>query len=245
METRLKKNKKIRKQVRGEIIKDFMKKSLKKLFKNTTYVIVGMIYAIYLVIRAFDNFIAKIFMKMPRIIRVLIIYLLIMNLVINIGGAVNYKENDIKEVINTYTITSDTEINVSSVDKEQKCIFDSISCKIAKTGEKMGLNEEQVLISIAISKWETGTYTSEAFHKKNNVGGMMCNNNLIAYASLDDGINAFVNNLKNNYFDIGLNTLEKIQPKYCPIGASNDPKGLNKHWLSGTNRMLSELKGGK
>lgn len=74
-------------------------------------------------------------------------------------------------------------------------------------------------MSIAISKWETGNYTSVAFRSKNNVGGMMCSSGLITYGSLEEGIIAFLNNLKYNYFDIGLDTLEKIQPKYCPIGA--------------------------
>lgn len=245
MNTRTKKNKELRKQVRGEILKELGKKLIKDFGRNTIYIIVGLVYAIYLVLKAFNNFIAKVFMKMPRIIRILIIYILVLNLAINIIGVVNHKKNVVEELKGTLEIVSDAKIEVSSAEKKKLCLFDSVSCKIAETGEKIGLNEEQVLISIAISKWETGTYTSEAFHKKNNVGGMMCNNSLIAYASLDDGINAFVNNLKNNYFDIGLNTLEKIQPKYCPIGAANDPKGLNKHWLSGTNRMLSELKGGK
>lgn len=249
MNTRTKKNKELRKQVRGEILKEFAKNFVKNLVKsfgrNTIYVIVGTAYAIYLVLKAFNNFIAKVFMKMPRIIRILIIYILVLNLAINIIGVVNHKKNVVEELKGTLEIVSDVKIEVSSGEKKKLCLFDSVSCKIAEKGEKIGLNEEQVLISIAISKWETGTYTSEAFHKKNNVGGMMCNNSLITYKSLDEGINAFVNNLKNNYFDIGLNTLEKIQPKYCPIGAANDPKGLNKHWLSGTNRMLSELKGGK
>ena len=64
----------------------------------------------------------------------------------------------------------------------------------------------------------------------------------MVYNSLDEGIEKFLINLKNNYFDIGLTTLEKIQPKYCPIGAKNDPTGLNKHWLNGTNKMLEELR---
>lgn len=72
---------------------------------------------------------------------------------------------------------------------------------------------------------------------------MMCNSGLRSYDSLDDGIEAYLNNLKYNYFDIGLDTLEKIQPKYCPIGAENDPKGLNKYWLSGTQRKYNELIG--
>ena len=79
--------------------------------------------------------------------------------------------------------------------------------------------------------------------KLNNVGGMMCNSGLRSYDSLDDGIEAYLNNLKYNYFDIGLDTLEKIQPKYCPIGAANDPTGLNKYWLSGTQKKYNELIG--
>ena len=126
--------------------------------------------------------------------------------------------------------------------KEEICNLDSTSCKIVENAKKIGLNEEQILISIAISKWETGNYTSSAFKNKNNVGGMMCSSGLISYNSLDDGINAFLKNLKNNYFDIGLDTLEKIQPKYCPIGAANDPNGLNQYWLNGTNQMLNQMK---
>lgn len=126
--------------------------------------------------------------------------------------------------------------------EEKQCKLDDISCLIYKKGLEIGMNDEQVLISIAIAKWETGNYTSQAFKSRNNVGGMMCKKGLIRYSSLDEGIEAFIKNLKKNYFDIGLNTLEKIQPKYCPVGAKNDPKGLNKHWLNGTNKMLEQLK---
>ena len=126
--------------------------------------------------------------------------------------------------------------------KENKCVFDSISCKIAENGKKIGLTDEQILISIAISKWETGNFTSSAYKEKNNFGGVMCRTGLRIYSSQEEGINHFLINLKRNYFDMGLNTLEKIQPKYCPVGAKNDPTGLNKNWLSGTNKMLEELK---
>ena len=40
---------------------------------------------------------------------------------------------------------------------------------------------------------------------------------------------------------MGLNTLETIQPKYCPIGAKNDPNGLNKNWLGGVNKIYESL----
>ena len=58
---------------------------------------------------------------------------------------------------------------------------------------------------------------------------------------LDKGIDFFVSNLKNNYIDMGLDTIELIQPKYCPIGAANDPKGLNKYWVGGVTKYYNEL----
>ena len=183
-------------------------------------------------------------MKLPRILRVEIIYLLIF------GFSFNFVNNTAKS---TFIVEAKEHITDKypllaqnkPIDEQngKECVFDTVSCKIAEKGKKIGLNEGQILISIAISKWETGNYTSVAFKEKNNVGGMMCNNTLRVYNSLDEGIEAFINNLKNNYFDMGLDTLEKIKPKYCPDNADNDPKGLNKYWLDGTNKMYNELKG--
>ncbi|MCI6265884.1 MAG: hypothetical protein MR598_03440 [Erysipelotrichaceae bacterium] len=218
---------------------------IKILIRNIVYLIVGLVYATYLLIRAFDNLIARFFMRLPRIMKVAIIYLLVINL-----GFDFYRifedTKPIKEVVTVVSKVEAQNIPVNFNAKEQKeetCVFDSISCQIAEKGKEIGLNEEQTLISIAISKWETGNYTSSAFLNKNNVGGVMCDTGLRTYATLDEGITHFLTNLKNNYFDIGLDTLEKIKPKYCPDNAKNDPDGLNQYWLKGTNQKLIELKG--
>lgn len=216
---------------------------LKILIRNIIYLLVGSVYATYLIIRSFDNLIAKFFMRLPRIMKVTIIYLLVFNLGQDVYDI--FKLNDNLNTVSTFA--SALNINSMSVNlsedksKEEVCVFDSISCKIAEKGQELDLNEEQILISIAISKWETGNYTSSAFLNKNNVGGVMCNSGLREYATLEEGITHFLTNLKNNYFDIGLNTLELIQPKYCPIGAENDPNDLNKNWLPNTQRILKEL----
>lgn len=237
METRIKRYK--RKRIKNKTLW-LLKKLLKLLFKLIKFIF----KVIYKVLEFINNIVAKLFMKLPRILRVEIIYLLIF------GFAFNFVNNTAKStfIIEAKTYNSDKHLAQAQnkpVDEqnEKECIFDTVSCKIAEKGKKTGLNEEQILISIAISKWETGSYTSVAFKEKNNVGGMMCNNTLKVFDSLDEGIEAFINNLKNNYFDMGLDTLEKIQPKYCPVGADNDPKGLNKYWLDGTNKMYNELKG--
>ena len=217
-----------------------MLKILKLLFKLIRFIF----KVIYKILEFINNMVAKLFMKLPRILRVEIIYLLIF------GFSLNFIHNTPKKVFlveaksyNTTKHLVQAQNKPIEEQNEKECVFDMVSCKIAEKGKKIGLNEEQILISIAISKWETGNYTSVAFKENNNVGGMMCNNKLKVFDSLDEGIEAFINNLKNNYFDIGLDTLEKIKPKYCPDNADNDPRGLNQYWLDGTNKMYNELKG--
>ena len=145
-----------------------------------------------------------------------------------------------REQIGYYTMKTEqieTESKVGVV-PDVSCKLDSTTCKIKRVAEKYGMDWK---LAVAISKHETGNYTSKAFKELNNVGGMMCNSGLISYSTLDDGIEAFVSNLKYNYIDEGLDTIEKIQPKYCPIGAANDPKGLNKYWVGGVTKYYNEL----
>lgn len=225
-------------------IKRNIRKMPKLLLRNLIYLFVGFIYTIFLIIRAFDNLIAKLFMMLPRLMRVSIIYLLIFNFGQDVYDLFKLDKslNEVVSMANNVNVKAIPTNLENAEEKEEICTLDSTSCKIAENAKKIGLNEEQILISISISKWETGSYTSTAFKKKNNVGGIMCNTGLKSYDTLEDGINHFLNNLKNNYFDIGLNTLELIQPKYCPVGAKNDPNNLNQYWLNGTKKMLKELK---
>lgn len=217
-------------------------KILKIIIRNIIYFVVGLVSAIYFFLKKANSIIENLFSKLPRIIKVLLIYILVFNFGHSIYTLIP-KEKELEISIgNIITESIPVEFTVEE-EKEEVCIFDNVSCKISSRGKEMGFSEEQILISIAISKHETGRYTSYAFTELNNVGGMMCNSGLISYDSLESGIDAFLTNLKNNYFDIGLDTLEKIQPKYCPIGADNDPNGLNKYWLSGTQKMYSELLG--
>lgn len=222
-------------------VKRKISKLFKSILKNMIYLIVGIFSAIYFGLKAFNRLIEKLFNKLPRIMKVAIIYLLIINVGLDIYNMFEKNGIEIQISLNDIKFSSIPTYIPPVEEKEEVCKFDSFSCKISEKGKKIGLNEEQILMSIAISKHETGSYTSYAFKELNNVGGMMCSSGLRSYESLDAGIEAFLNNLKYNYFDIGLDTLEKIQPKYCPIGAANDPKGLNKYWLSGTKKIYNEL----
>lgn len=120
-----------------------------------------------------------------------------------------------------------------------ECTLDEVSCKIKKVAQDYGVDWR---LAIAISMHETGNYTSKAFNELNNVGGNFRNGSLMVFEDLDKGIDFFISNLKNNYIDMGLDTIELIQTKYCPIGINDN--GDNKYWVSGVTRYYKEL-GGK
>lgn len=240
----MKENKKGNKKLKRRI-----KKILKKLVRNVIYFIVGFIYAIYLLIRAFDNLIVILFMKLPRWSRAIILWALVLS---NIYHNFDFRVLA-KEVRNTtLNITAET-IPQESTPKleeipqietkpqeEYKCTLEhETACKIQKKAIEYGVDWR---IAVAISRWETGNFTSSIYQNKNNVGGLYCRG-FLSYETLDEGVEAFVSNLKRNYFDMGLDTLEKIQPKYCPIGAANDPNGLNKNWLNGVTQIYQSLSG--
>lgn len=80
--------------------------------------------------------------------------------------------------------------------------------------EEYGIDHE---IPVAISRLETGHWTSDAYIYGNNVGGMSVNEVPLSYETLTEGVDAFVKNLTYNYFEEGLDTPEEIGQKYCPI----------------------------
>lgn len=99
----------------------------------------------------------------------------------------------------------------------------------------------------AIAMHETGNGTSRAVRQNNNPGGLMDPrtnwSTLQRFGSLEAGIDAMARNLKRNYIDKGLTTIPQIQQKYAPVGAANDPRGLNGHWQAGVTRFLNQILG--
>lgn len=97
----------------------------------------------------------------------------------------------------------------------------------------------------AIAIHETGNFTSNAYLTYNNpCGYMYWDSNLKQmvfknFETVNEGINACASNLKNNYYDYGLTTPEKIQPKYAPVGINDN--GTNKYWVNGVNRAYNSI----
>lgn len=72
-------------------------------------------------------------------------------------------------------------------------------------------------VALAISRLETGHWTSDAYIYGNNVGGLSVSEVPMTFATLKEGVEAFVSNLAENYYYIGLDTPEAIGSKYCPV----------------------------
>lgn len=90
----------------------------------------------------------------------------------------------------------------------------TIEERIKEACEGYGIPSE---LPLAISVLETGWWSSDAYIYGNNPGGMSINEVPIVYGSIDEGVDAFVSNLADNYFGLGLDTPEEIGAKYCPV----------------------------
>ena len=103
------------------------------------------------------------------------------------------------------------------------------------------------VLMIAISIHETGWGKSQAVLQHNNPSGQMTSGGLIHFNTLAEGLDMTGQTINNLWNERGLNTIEKLGSAYAPIGASNDPTGLNNHWVPTITKfveMLGGLSGG-
>lgn len=106
-----------------------------------------------------------------------------------------------------------------------------------REGEANGI-DPRALVSIARAESSLGS--DPGARARNNAFGWGPNQ---TFASWQDNIATVAKGLKNGYLDEGKVTLAQIQAKYCPVGAANDPTGLNSNWLRNTTTIYSELGG--
>lgn len=142
---------------------------------------------------------------------ILIIISLVLTVVIGyIVGVMNIYalEKTVKKITVIEAVTQNGSIAVDEVAEL------TIEERIRQACESYGISYD---IALAIARLETGWFTSDAYLYKNNPGGLSRNEIPINFDSIDEGVEAFICNLANNYFDIGLDTPEKIGQKYCPV----------------------------
>lgn len=106
-------------------------------------------------------------------------------------------------------------------------------------GRKHGVDPKLLM---AIAMHETGKGTSSAFLRKNNAMGISPNGGgPRSFDSVEESIDYAARLLKQHYLNQGLTTIESIGGKYAPAGAGNDPRGLNKHWVSGVSKYYKSF----
>lgn len=120
-----------------------------------------------------------------------------------------------------------------------------MACTIYNRSLELGLTKKQSLLVVAISAHETGYWVSYNFKNKNNFGGLYngSEGTFYSYETQQEGLDTMIILLRDNYFGAGRNTIEKIGEIYCPVGAKNDPKGLNKNWVPRVSQIYNYYSG--
>lgn len=208
--------------------------------KIVLFVLVSIIAIIIDTIKVID----KAFVKLPKIARIIFVYGLIGLIVYNYVNPTIIVETIETETL-TYVYEFDSDYSESEEQVETTNVIDlgnENATNIYTKAIEIGLDQNQALLVVSISRHETGNWTSKAFTKNNNFGGIMTNGatEIKNYDTYENGLTDFVNILKKYYFDLGLNTIEQIGAKYCPVGAKNDPNGLNKNWVGGVSAFYNQ-----
>ncbi|WP_042355964.1 glucosaminidase domain-containing protein [Bacillus rubiinfantis] len=141
------------------------------------------------------------------------------------------------------TLKTDGSLQFTNVSADQ--LNEQLGGKLAGNGEifiQAGklYNVNPALLA-AIAQHETGNGTSRAAMEKNNIAGMMGINGLKSYSSIEESIMDMARNISKNYLGQGLASIAEIGAKYAPVGASNDPTGLNNHWVNGVSKFFNQL----
>lgn len=119
---------------------------------------------------------------------------------------------------------------------------------VLKRSEELGI--DPVFVT-AIMQHESAKGHSNAIKNKNNPAGVMdWNNNwktVKHFSTLQEGIDYAITNIskriEQTIRENGEYTIEGFRDIYAPLGAGNDPNGLNANWLPMVNEYASNLGG--
>lgn len=123
---------------------------------------------------------------------------------------------------------------------KQQGVFTNKGPLIVSLAEKYGIPPT---LAVAVICSETG-YGTAVYG--NNPAGIMdpatnCTR-LKQYASIDQGLDDAIRNMAN-IWNRGGKTIAGMGAIYCPVGAANDPNGLNKNWVPSVTSMVNQMGG--
>lgn len=147
------------------------------------------------------------------------------------------KAKETKEIVITY----EKDMDFKRISTPLQGVMKENGGYIMKYCQEYDVNQ---FLVIAIINHETDYGKSNAIKTLNNVAGIMNpkTGELQDFKSIESSVRTLCKVLRNEYFNKGLNTIEKIQKLYAPVGAANDPKGLNKSWLPNVTKLYNQYR---
>jgi|SRR5690625_92914 len=144
----------------------------------------------------------------------------------------------------TCSPTEEIQMDVWDIRFERAGVFSDMGDTIIEVSEKEGIDP---VLFAAIAFFETGNGTSSAVTNYNNPGGLMDpatgSQQLFRYDTLEEGIQAMGVTLRNRILGDGLVTISDLGAVYAPVGADNDPNGINQNWVPSVTSISEELGG--
>lgn len=96
----------------------------------------------------------------------------------------------------------------------------------------------------AVIMHESACGTSKFARERNNVAGIYRNKGYCRFDSVNECIEFTAKLLGGKLYGGGRNnTIARVQAVYCPVGAKNDPQGINKYWRDGVTRYMKTIFG--
>ena len=99
--------------------------------------------------------------------------------------------------------------------------------------------DPRLVVAIAGAESNFGQITCAPF----NAWGWGCPNGPYEFESWADGFDTVMKGLRTNYLAEGRTSVALIHQKYAPVGAENDPTGLNNNWTNNVSRFMVEMGG--
>lgn len=96
----------------------------------------------------------------------------------------------------------------------------------------------------AVIMHESASGTSKFARERNNVAGIYRNKGYHKFNNVNECIEFTAKLLGGKMYGGGRNnTVARVQVIYCPVGAKNDPRGVNKYWRDGVVNYMRTIFG--
>lgn len=149
-----------------------------------------------------------------------------------------------KQVISAnYDIRKDSGVTAAELNTGLKGVLKGKGSVIIKIARKHGIDP---LFIFGLVSQESGAGVSKYAYSYNNVAGQLKKTKSgkyvpIQFKNVEECLERVCSRMQTVYIKEGRVVLSKVASKYCPVGAKNDPRGLNSHWLPGIIRNMKKI----